>query len=71
GALDHYLHALWRQGALQGDTPAQAYYVQTGLGVTMDDADVKAGRLIVRMGLAAVRPAEFIVLQLTQDVAAA
>ncbi|RQQ47583.1 phage tail sheath C-terminal domain-containing protein, partial [Burkholderia stagnalis] len=25
GALDHYLHALWRQGALQGDTPAQAY----------------------------------------------
>ncbi|KWI28411.1 phage tail sheath family protein [Burkholderia stagnalis] len=71
GGLDHYLHALWRQGALQGETPAQAYDVQIGLGVTMVDDDVKAGRLIVRVGLAVVKPAEFIVLQLTQDMASA
>ncbi|RQQ47600.1 phage tail sheath family protein [Burkholderia stagnalis] len=71
GALDHYLHALWRQGALQGDTPAQAYFVQIGLGTTMTQEDITNGRMIVKVGLAAVRPAEFIVLQLTQDVATA
>ncbi|QRR07657.1 phage tail sheath family protein (plasmid) [Burkholderia sp. MS455] len=71
GALDHYLNALWRQGALQGDTPAQAYFVRVGLGTTMKQEDVSAGRMIVRMGLAAVRPAEFIVLELTQNVASA
>ncbi|KWI28410.1 hypothetical protein WT71_16235 [Burkholderia stagnalis] len=67
-ALDHYLNALWRRGALQGDTPAQAYFVHVGLGVTMTQPDIDNGRLIVKVGLAAVRPAEFIVLQLTQDV---
>ncbi|QRR11836.1 phage tail sheath family protein (plasmid) [Burkholderia sp. MS455] len=71
GALDHYLNALWRQGALQGDTPTQAYFVRVGLGTTMTQEDITAGKMIVRMGLAAVRPAEFIVLELTQDVATA
>ncbi|WP_260435927.1 phage tail sheath family protein [Burkholderia stagnalis] len=68
GSVDHYLHGLWRDGALQGDTPAQAYYVQIGLGTTMTQEDITNGRMIVKVGLAAVRPAEFIVLQLTQDV---
>ncbi len=68
-ALDNYLHALWRQGGLAGATAAEAYYVQVGLGVTMNATDIKTGRMIVRVGMAAVRPAEFIVLQLTQDVA--
>jgi len=70
GALDNYLNALWRQGALQGDTAAQAYYVQIGLGTTMSKEDIDSGRMIVKIGVAAVRPAEFIVLQLTQDVSA-
>ncbi|MCF7696569.1 phage tail sheath subtilisin-like domain-containing protein [Mycetohabitans sp. B2] len=67
-ALDHYLFALWRKGALQGETPAQAYFVQIGLGVTMTQDDIDNGRMIIKAGLAAVRPAEFIVLQLTQDM---
>ncbi|KWZ46935.1 hypothetical protein WS92_29790 (plasmid) [Burkholderia sp. MSMB1588] len=71
GALDHYLNALWRQGALQGDTPTQAYFVQIGLGSTMTQEDIDRGKMIVKMGLAVVRPAEFIVLELTQDVVAA
>ncbi|QRR07658.1 phage tail sheath family protein [Burkholderia sp. MS455] len=71
GALDHYLNALWRQGALQGDTPTQAYFVRVGLGTTMTQDDINNGKMIIRMGLAAVRPAEFIVLELTQDVATA
>ncbi|MEJ2767213.1 phage tail sheath family protein [Mycetohabitans sp. B46] len=67
-ALDHYLFALWRKGALQGETPTQAYFVQIGLRVTMTPDDIDNGRMIIKMGLAAVRPAEFIVLQLTQDM---
>ncbi|HGM5307310.1 TPA: phage tail sheath family protein [Serratia marcescens] len=69
-AVDHYLNALWRKGALQGDTPEQAYYVQIGLGITMSPVDIDHGKMIVKIGVAAVRPAEFIVLQLTQDVGA-
>lgn len=67
-ALDHYLFALWRKGALQGETPAQAYFVQIGLGVTMIPDDAANGRMIAKVGMAAVRPAEFIVLQFTQDM---
>ncbi|WP_273852424.1 phage tail sheath family protein [Serratia bockelmannii] len=70
GALDNYLNALWRQGALQGETPAQAYFVQIGLGTTMTSKDIADGKMIVKVGVAAVRPAEFIILQLTQDVVA-
>ncbi|MGP3159463.1 phage tail sheath family protein [Serratia marcescens] len=70
GGLDHYLNALWRKGALQGDTPEQAYYVQIGLGATMTHDDINQGRMVVRIGVAAVRPSEFIVLQLTQNVIA-
>lgn len=68
GAVASYLHRLWEQGALMGDTPQQAYFVQVGLGVTMSKEDIEAGKMIVKVGMAAVRPAEFIILQLTQDV---
>jgi len=70
GALENYLNALWRQGALQGETPEQAYFVHIGLGTTMTPKDIADGKMIVKVGVAAVRPAEFIILQLTQDVVA-
>lgn len=69
-AISQYLNRLWRQGALAGATPAESFFVRVGLNETMTADDVKQGRLIVRVGLAAVRPAEFIVLQLTQDIVA-
>lgn len=71
GAITSYLQRLWKQGALMGDTPGQAYFVQIGKGTTMTAEDVQAGKMIVKVGMAAVRPAEFIILQLTQDVAPA
>lgn len=70
GALENYLNALWRQGALQGETPEQAYFVHIGAGTTMTPKDIADGKMIVKVGVAAVRPAEFIILQLTQDVVA-
>ncbi|MFM0067289.1 phage tail sheath family protein [Paraburkholderia aspalathi] len=67
-ALAIYLDGLWRQGALMGETPEQAYFVHIGLGLTMTQADISEGRMKVKVGMAAVRPAEFIILELTQQV---
>ena len=63
GMIESYLYTLWERGALAGSKPDQAYYVNVGLGRTMTAQDVLEGRLIVEIGVAAVRPAEFIVLR--------
>ncbi|MEQ1961648.1 phage tail sheath C-terminal domain-containing protein [Xenorhabdus khoisanae] len=68
-AVDQYLYALWQKNALMGNSPEEAYFVHIGQDITMSDADIKQGRMIMKVGLAAVRPAEFITLQFTQDVA--
>ncbi|MCX5129997.1 phage tail sheath C-terminal domain-containing protein [Streptomyces sp. NBC_00347] len=68
-AVDTYLHEIWQQGGLMGNTDKEAYYVQVGQGITMTDDDVKAGRMIVKVGLAAVRPADYIILTLTETIA--
>lgn len=64
--IENYLTNLWRDGALVGSKPEQAFYVQVGLGVTMTQDDVLNGRMIVQIGMAPARPAEFIILQFTQ-----
>lgn len=64
--INNFLYSLWQKGALQGGKPEEAYFVQVGLGETMSFDDVLAGRMIVQVGLAAVRPAEFIILRFSQ-----
>lgn len=61
--IESYLYGLWQQGALAGSTSEDAYFVNVGLGKTMTPQDVLEGRMIVEIGLAAVRPAEFIILR--------
>ncbi|AKH65179.1 MULTISPECIES: phage tail sheath C-terminal domain-containing protein [Photorhabdus] len=68
-AIDNYLYQLWQQGALAGNKPQEAYFVQIGKDITMSDTDIKQGKMIVKVGMAAVRPAEFIILQFSQNVA--
>ncbi|MDE9486802.1 phage tail sheath family protein [Xenorhabdus bovienii] len=68
-AVDQYLYSLWQKNALMGNSPEEAYFVQIGQGITMSETDIKQGKMIMKVGLAAVRPAEFIVLQFTQDIA--
>jgi uncharacterized protein len=68
GMLESYLHGLWEQGALQGSKPESAFYVNVGLGKTMTADDVLQGRLIVEIGIAAVRPAEFIVMRFSHKL---
>lgn len=67
-AIENYLHTLWTQGALAGATPKDAYFVQIGEGVTMSADDIAQGKMIATVGMAAVRPAEFIILQFTQNM---
>jgi phage tail sheath protein FI len=66
--IESYLYGLWEQGALAGSTPEAAYFVNVGLGKTMTAQDVLEGRMIVEIGVAAVRPAEFIILRFTHKM---
>jgi phage tail sheath protein FI len=61
--IENFLTVQWRQGALAGTVPAQAFYVKVGLGETMTSQDILEGRMIVEVGMAVVRPAEFIILR--------
>lgn len=67
--IENFLTTLWRQGALQGIKPEHAFYVAVGLGKTMTALDILEGRMIVEIGMAAVRPAEFIVLRFSHKMA--
>jgi len=64
--IENYLTNLWRLGALAGPKPEAAFWVKVGLGQTMIFQDVLEGKLIVEVGMAPVRPAEFIILRFTQ-----
>ena len=66
--ISNFLMGLWRDGALAGSTPEASYYVNVGRGITMSDDDINNGNLIVEIGIAAVRPAEFIVLRFSHKV---
>ena len=66
--ITNFLTALWRDGALMGSKVDQAFYVKVGLGETMTPQDVLEGRMIVEIGLAVVRPAEFIILRFSHKL---
>ncbi len=60
--LQNYFTTQWKNGALMGSSTEEAFYVHIGLGETMTELDIWEGRMIVEIGLAVVRPAEFIIL---------
>ncbi|MCM4169395.1 hypothetical protein KCTC52924_00428 [Arenibacter antarcticus] len=64
----NYLHSLWREGALNGTKQEEAYYVRVGLGETMMDQDLDEGKLILEIGIATTRPAEFSILRISQNM---
>ena len=65
GTISLFLEGQRRNGALAGATPEQAYYVNVGPG-TMTQDDILNGRLICEIGVAPVRPAEFVIFRITQ-----
>ena len=66
--IENFLINQWRTGALAGSTPDKAFFVKVGLGQTMTPQDVLEGLMIVEIGLAAVRPAEFIILRFSHKL---
>lgn len=61
--IQNYLSQQWKAGALMGANTQEAFFVHVGLGETMTELDIWEGRMIVEIGMAVVRPAEFIILR--------
>lgn len=66
--IENFLFLQWRAGALAGAKQDDAYYVRIGLGQTMTSQDILDGYMLVEIGLAVVRPAEFIVLKFSHKM---
>ncbi len=61
--IENFLNQIWKAGGLAGAKAEHAYIVKVGLGETMTAQDILEGRMIIEIHMAAVRPAEFIVLR--------
>lgn len=66
--IDNFLTTQWKAGALAGPTPDKAFFVKVGLGETMTAQDILNGYMNIEIGMAAVRPAEFIVLKFSHKM---
>ena len=66
--IENFLTKQWRAGALAGEKPEQAFFVKVGLGLTMTALDILEGRMNVEIGMAVVRPAEFIILKFSHKL---
>jgi hypothetical protein len=64
-SVSDFLTGLWRDGMLQGATKDEAFFVKCD-NTTMTQADIDAGRLICVIGIAPVKPAEFIIFRIGQ-----
>jgi uncharacterized protein len=63
-----FLHGLFRQGAFQGATPRETYFVKCDSETTTQD-DVDQGIANVVIGFAPLKPAEFVVISIQQTTA--
>lgn len=66
--IQTFLATCWRDGALAGSSPDQAFFVECG-PTTMTQDDIDNGRLICQIGIAPVKPAEFVIFRITQKTA--
>jgi phage tail sheath protein FI len=60
-----FLLGVWRQGALFGATPQEAFYVKCDAETNPPDV-IDRGQLIVEVGIAPVKPAEFVIFRISQ-----
>ncbi|HLL64128.1 MAG TPA: phage tail sheath subtilisin-like domain-containing protein [Micromonosporaceae bacterium] len=63
--VSSFLLGLWRDGALFGATPDQAYYVKCDAETNPPDV-IDAGYVVIEVGIAPVKPAEFVVFRIAQ-----
>ncbi len=63
--INNFLKGVWKSGALMGLTPEEAFFVKCDR-TTMTQDDIDNGRLIVMIGVAPVKPAEFVIFRIAQ-----
>ena len=63
--VKNFLERIWRQGGLFGSTPEQAFYVKCDAELNTPETQ-KLGLLYVEVGVAPVRPAEFVIFRISQ-----
>lgn len=63
--ISQFLTTVWRSGALMGTTEDEAFFVKCDRN-TMTQSDIDNGRLIVMVGVAPVKPAEFVIFRIAQ-----
>jgi uncharacterized protein len=66
-SVSNFLMGLWKDGALLGSKPDEAFFVGCG-PTTMTQDDIDNGPLIMLVGVAAVRPAEFLILRFIRQL---
>lgn len=64
-SIVQFLTKVWKDGALMGSTPEEAFFVKCDR-TTMTQNDIDNGRLIVLIGVAPVKPAEFVIFRIAQ-----
>jgi phage tail sheath protein FI len=64
-SVSNFLTTAWRDGALMGTSPDEAFFVNCGES-TMTQDDIDNGRLICEIGIAPVKPAEFVIFRIQQ-----
>jgi phage tail sheath protein FI len=64
-AASNFLELVWRDGALAGSTPAQGFFVRCDASTNPPD-QVDLGQVVVEIGIAPVKPAEFVVFRIRQ-----
>lgn len=64
-SITQFLRSQWREGALLGSSEEEAFWVAVGRE-TMSEADILNGSLIIQIGIAVLRPAEFVTFRINQ-----
>lgn len=63
--IENFLYQEWSSGALVGSKPEQAFFVKCDRS-TMTQNDIDSGRLVALVGVATLRPAEFVIFRIGQ-----
>ena len=63
--ISNFLTNVWRDGALMGTSPEEAFFVRCGRD-TMTQTDIDNGKLIVQIGVSPTKPAEFVIFEIAQ-----
>jgi phage tail sheath protein FI len=66
-SVSEFLTRTWKDGALMGDRPEKAFFVRCDRS-TMTQNDIDSGRLVLSIGLAPSKPAEFVVFRIARQV---